>query len=72
MKQDWLSCYGWGNNESFQAKEFKILGLPDDGTFAEYVKVQAEHVHPKPAYLSWDQAAAIPLAGLTSYRALFM
>jgi zinc-binding alcohol dehydrogenase/oxidoreductase len=63
--------YGWGNNPNFQAQDFKILGLPDDGTFAEYVKVKAEHVHPKPVYLDWEQAAAIPLAGLTSYRALF-
>ncbi len=63
--------YGWGDNENFQGNDFKILGLPDNGTFAEYVKVPAEYVHPKPAYLSWEQAAAVPLAGLTSYRALF-
>jgi len=63
--------YDWGDNENFQGNDFKILGLPDNGTFAEYVKVPAEHVHPKPACLSWEQAAAIPLAGLTTYRALF-
>ena len=63
--------YGWGDNENYQSDGFKILGLPDDGTLAEYVKVQAQYVHPKPAYLSWEQAAALPLAGLTTYRALF-
>jgi zinc-binding alcohol dehydrogenase/oxidoreductase len=63
--------YGWGDNQNFQSKDYKILGLPDDGTFAEYVKVQAEHVHAKPSHLTWGQAAAIPLAGLTAYRALF-
>jgi zinc-binding alcohol dehydrogenase/oxidoreductase len=62
----------WGDDENFQGKEFKILGLPDDGTFAEYVKVKAENLYDKPAYLTWEQAAAFPLAGLTAYRALFV
>lgn len=63
--------YGWGDNDNFQSDDFKILGLPADGTFAEYVKVQAQHLHPKPKHLTWEQAAAIPLGGLTTYRALF-
>ena len=63
--------YDWGSNPSFQGKDFKILGLPDDGTFAEYVKVNAECVFPKPSHLTFEQAAALPLAGLTAYRALF-
>ncbi len=63
--------YGWGDNPNFQSNDFKILGLPADGTFAEYVKVQAVHLHPKPVHLNWEQSAAIPLAGLTTYRALF-
>jgi len=61
----------WGEHPEHQQKEFKILGLPDDGTFAEYVKTAAEYLYPKPAHLTWEQAAAIPLAGLTAYRALF-
>lgn len=61
----------WGDHPEYQQKEFKILGLPDDGTFAEYVKTNAEYLYPKPAHLTWEQAAAIPLAGLTAYRALF-
>ena len=28
-------------------------------------------MHPKPPHLNWEQAAALPLAGLTTYRALF-
>jgi zinc-binding alcohol dehydrogenase/oxidoreductase len=63
--------YGWGDSDDFQSDDFKILGLPADGTFAEYVKVQAQHLHPKPVHLSWEQAAAIPLGALTTYRALF-
>jgi zinc-binding alcohol dehydrogenase/oxidoreductase len=63
--------YGWGDDPNYQSNDFKILGLPDDGTFAEYVKVPADQLYPKPAHLTWEQAAAIPLAGLTAYRALF-
>jgi NADPH:quinone reductase-like Zn-dependent oxidoreductase len=48
-----------------------ILGMPTDGTFAEFVSVPAAKVHLKPTPLSDDEAAAIPLAGLTAYRATF-
>lgn len=61
----------WGDNENHQSKDFKILGLPDDGTFAEYVKVNAENITEMPVHLSFTEAAAVPLAGLTAYRALF-
>jgi zinc-binding alcohol dehydrogenase/oxidoreductase len=63
--------YGWGDDERFNAEDFNILGLPHDGTLAEYVKVGADQLFPKPAHLSWEQAAAVPLAGVTTYRALF-
>ena len=64
--------YEWGNNENFQSNDFKILGLPENGTFAEFVKVRVDQLHSKPAHLTWEQAAALPLAGLTAYRALFV
>ena len=61
----------WGNDPNFHDRHFKILGLPDNGTFADYVKVPAEYLYEKPAYLTFEEAASIPLAGLTAYRALF-
>lgn len=61
----------WGTNPAFHSPEFKILGLPDDGCFAQYVKLPASALFRKPAYLSFEEAAALPLAGLTGYRALF-
>jgi NADPH:quinone reductase-like Zn-dependent oxidoreductase len=61
----------WGENPNFQQKSYKILGLPDNGTFAEQVLVPENKIHEKPAHLSFEQAAALPLAGLTAYRALF-
>jgi len=61
----------WGDNSRAHASTYKILGMPQPGTFAEYVKVSAQNLHPKPAHLSFEQAAALPLAGLTAYRAMF-
>jgi zinc-binding alcohol dehydrogenase/oxidoreductase len=63
--------HDWGEHSEYQSKEFKILGLPEHGTLAQYIKVKAEYLYPKPAHLTFEQAAAIPLAGLTAYRALF-
>ena len=60
----------WGENPSVPGKEYRILGLPDEGTFAQFVKAPADHVFPKPSHLSHEEAAAIPLAALTAYRAL--
>lgn len=63
--------FNWGDTPSHQSKDFKILGLPDNGTLAEFVKVKINYVFPKPEHLSFEEAAALPLAGLTAYRALF-
>lgn len=61
----------WGDNPHvWDAAHASILGMPRDGTFAQYVVVPAENVYPKPAHLSIEEAAAIPLAGLTAYRAV--
>jgi len=60
----------WGDNPHTQAKNYIILGMAQDGTFAEYVKVASRLVYEKPKHLSFEQAAALPLAGLTGYRAL--
>jgi NADPH:quinone reductase-like Zn-dependent oxidoreductase len=60
----------WGGDPSMPGKEYRILGLPDDGTFAQFVKVPSDHVFPKPSHLSHEEAAALPLGALTAYRAL--
>jgi zinc-binding alcohol dehydrogenase/oxidoreductase len=61
----------WGEVESAQSTEFHILGLPRDGTFATHVAIPVSQLHAKPEHLNWEQAAALPLAGVTAYRALF-
>jgi zinc-binding alcohol dehydrogenase/oxidoreductase len=60
----------WGDNPNFPKPTFTVLGVPIDGTYAQYIKVPAENVFLKPKYLSWEEAAAIPLAGLTAFRAV--
>ena len=60
----------WGEDPRVPGEEYRILGLPDEGTFAQFVKVPGDHVFPKPSHLSYEEAAAIPLAALTAYRAL--
>lgn len=61
----------WGDNPRAQGPRFRILGLPDSGTFAEKIAIAAVNLASKPAHLTWEQAAALPLAGLTAWRALF-
>lgn len=59
----------WGDDERFSGRSFRVLGMPDAGTFADYICAPQSDVAPKPAHLSFEQAAATPLAGLTSWRA---
>lgn len=61
----------WGHHERAQEPRFSILGMPKDGTLAEVIHVPVGQLAPKPAHLSWEEAAALPLAGLTAYRAVF-
>ncbi len=66
-----LPSLHWGAGEEVPGPSFEILGGPRDGTYAELVAVPRDSLYPKPAGLSWQQAAAFPLAGVTAWRALF-
>lgn len=61
----------WGNNPMVQGDTFKILGFPDNGTLAEFVAVSKKYVFEVPEGLTPEECAALPLSGLTAYRALF-
>lgn len=61
----------WGDNPNFQAKTFRVLGMPEDGTYAEQIATAESNIFPAPEHLSYEQAAALPLAGLTAWRCLF-
>ncbi|MDX6738906.1 zinc-binding dehydrogenase [Actinocorallia sp. A-T 12471] len=48
-----------------------LLSEVHDGTFAEQVVVPRRNLVPKPASLSFEEAACLPTAWLTAYRMLF-
>ena len=54
--------------EQSQCPSFGIMGMSRLGTFAEYVAVPATNTYPKPSNLSFEEAAALPLAYLTAWR----
>lgn len=64
------ACFDWGSDERAQRADFSILGLPREGTLAEAIAVPVGQLAAKPAHLSWAEAAAVPLTGLTAWRAL--
>ena len=61
----------WGNNPIVQGNAFRILGFPDNGTFSDYIVISKKYVFEKPEHLNFAESAAVPLSGLTAYRALF-
>jgi zinc-binding alcohol dehydrogenase/oxidoreductase len=62
----------WGPSGRHQdMKQYRILGMPTDGTLAEYLVVPVDRLSSRPAHLRPEQAAALPLGGMTAYRALF-
>ncbi|MPS67303.1 MAG: alcohol dehydrogenase [Novosphingobium sp.] len=60
----------WGPNRHAPAADFGLLGMPFAGTIAEYICIPAENLAPKPAFMSFEEAGAMPLTALTSWRAL--
>jgi zinc-binding alcohol dehydrogenase/oxidoreductase len=59
----------WGPDDDLPGA-LRWLGGPLDGTFAGLIAVPEENVFPKPARLSFKEAASLPVAGMTAYRAL--
>lgn len=60
---------GWGDDPAVWGADATILGMPRPGTFAQYVAVPSENVYDAPAHLDDSECAALPLAGLTAFRA---
>ncbi len=53
-----------------ECASFGIVGMVRPGTFAEKIAVPISNVQPKPAHLSFDEAAALPLSYQTAWRML--
>jgi NADPH:quinone reductase-like Zn-dependent oxidoreductase len=65
-----ISSDGWRGDETLDPRR-SLLSERHQGTFAELVTVPTRNVIPKPAELSFAQAACLPTAWLTAYRMLF-
>jgi NADPH:quinone reductase-like Zn-dependent oxidoreductase len=59
-----------GGDETFDPSR-SLLSERHDGTFAERVAVPRRNLVPKPAALSFEEAACLPTAYLTAFRMLF-
>ena len=60
----------WRADETLDPRR-TLLSELHQGTFAERVAVPARNLVPKPAELSFEEAACLPTAWLTAYRMLF-
>ena len=60
----------WSGDETLDPKR-TLLSERHQGTFADRVAVPRRNVVPKPASLSFEEAACLPTAWLTAYRMLF-
>jgi NADPH:quinone reductase-like Zn-dependent oxidoreductase len=65
-----ISDPDWRDDETFDPKR-SLLSEKHPGTFAERVTVPRRNLVPKPAELSFEEAACLPTAWLTAYRMLF-
>jgi NADPH:quinone reductase-like Zn-dependent oxidoreductase len=65
-----VSSDEWRGDETLDPRR-SLLSERHQGTFAEAVAVPRRNLLPKPAELSFEQAACLPTAWLTAYRMLF-
>ncbi|WP_269409476.1 zinc-binding dehydrogenase [Lentibacillus daqui] len=61
----------WNENSVAPPASFDILGMPDNGTFAEKIVLSADQVEKMPQHLTWEEAGVLALSALTGYRAMF-
>ncbi|WP_158880840.1 zinc-binding dehydrogenase [Amycolatopsis anabasis] len=66
-----INAPGWQGDDTLDPKR-TLLTEKHQGTFADYVVVPARNVLPKPAGLSFAEAATMGTAWLTAYRMLFV
>lgn len=63
------SCLAGHDNE---CSEFSVLGVVMPGVSAEYVKVPSSNIFPKPAGLSFEEAAGIGITYATAWNSLVL
>lgn len=65
-----VSDPAWTGDETFDPRR-SLLSEKHQGTFADKVIVPRRNLVPKPASMSFEEAATLPTAWLTAYRMLF-
>ena len=65
-----VSDPSWAGDETLDPKR-SLLSERHQGTFADKVVVPRRNLVPKPASMSFEEAACLPTAWLTAYRMLF-
>ena len=65
-----INTPGWTGDDTLDPGR-TLLSEKHQGSIADYVIVPARNVVPKPADLSWAEAACLSTAWLTAYRMLF-
>ena len=67
-------------DRSYSARRFNVgdevyayarRPIVQQGTFAEYIAIPESYIAPKPQNLTFEEAAGIPLVGLTAYQSIF-
>jgi zinc-binding alcohol dehydrogenase/oxidoreductase len=61
----------WGDSDRAPDPAWKILGVPDPGTWAGALTISVSQLFDAPPGWAPEEAAALPLAGITAHRALF-
>jgi zinc-binding alcohol dehydrogenase/oxidoreductase len=61
----------WGTGDESPGPAWRILGVPDPGTWAQAVTLPVAQLFTAPDGFTPEEAAALPLAGVTAHRALF-
>jgi NADPH:quinone reductase-like Zn-dependent oxidoreductase len=57
-------------DREFMCAQLRVLGETEDGTYADYVRLPARNCFPIPQSLSFEEAAALPIAYVTVWRML--
>ena len=63
-------CEACLSGQDNQCREYDIVGYRRNGGYAELVAVPGVNIIPKPAELSWEEAAALPLVTVTAWHML--
>ena len=63
-------CEACLSGEDNLCREYDMIGYRRDGGYAELVAVPGTNIIPKPAKLSWEEAAALPLVTVTAWHML--